>query len=180
GSFGSFLGRLDLTIRPGEGVAKHQFRLIPVFASNYDEEPAVRALVDKSLSLYRSRMSKKVGQTHPIFMRYDPFETTADNFIADAVRETAKTDIGLTNGFRFGVPVPPQNVTEADLWNLLPMDARMKRGWVTGKELKDYLERELEMVYAKSPMKLNGGLGARACGMSFFFSALAVAEHEEA
>jgi 2',3'-cyclic-nucleotide 2'-phosphodiesterase (5'-nucleotidase family) len=106
-------------------------------------------------------------------MRYDLLETTADDFIADAVRETAKTDIGFTNGFRFGVPVPPRDVTEADLWNLLPMDARMKRGWVTGKELNDYLERELEMVYAKNPLKLDGGWGPRASGMSFIFDALA-------
>jgi hypothetical protein len=39
------------------------------------------------------------------------------------------------------------------------MDARMKRGWITGKELGDYLERELEMVYSKTPFKLNGGWG---------------------
>jgi sulfur-oxidizing protein SoxB len=173
GSFGSFLGRLDLTIKPGGGVAEHQFRLIPVLASRYDEDPAVRSLVDKSLSLYRSRMSKQVGKTDTVLMRYDLFETTADNFIADAVRETAKTDIGLANGFRFGVPVLPQNVTEADLWNLLPMDARMKRGWVTGTELKEYLERELETVYSKTPMRLNGGWGPRVSGMSLIFAAFA-------
>jgi 2',3'-cyclic-nucleotide 2'-phosphodiesterase (5'-nucleotidase family) len=173
GSFGSFLGRLDLTIKPGGRVAKHQFRLIPVLADHYDDEPAVRALVDKSLSLYRSRMSKQVGSTDTVLMRYDLFETTADNFIADAVRERAKADIGFTNGFRFGVPVLPQSVTEADLWNLLPMDARMKRGWVTGKELKEYLERELEMVYSKNAMKLNGGWGPRASGMSLMFAAFA-------
>ena len=173
GSFGSFLGRLDLTIKPGGGVANHHFRLIPVFASSYEEDPQVKALVDESLSPHRPRMAKQVGKTETILMRYDLLETTADDFIADAVRETAKTDIGFTNGFRFGVPVLPQKVTEADLWNLLPMDARMKSGWVTGKELKDYLERELEMVYAISPLKLNGGWGPRASGMSFVFEALA-------
>ena len=118
-------------------------------------------------------MARQAGKTETVLMRYDLLETTADDFIADAVREMAKTDIGFTNGFRFGVPVPPQDVTEADLWNLLPMDARMKRGWVTGKELHDYLERELEMVYAKNPLKLNGGWGPRASGMSFIFDALA-------
>jgi S-sulfosulfanyl-L-cysteine sulfohydrolase len=173
GSFGSFLGRLDLTIKPGGGIANHHFQLIPILASRYDEDPEVKDLVEKSLSLHRPRMAKWIGKTETVLMRYDLLETTADNFIADAVRETAKTDIGFTNGFRFGVPVLPQNVTEADLWNLLPMDARMKRGWVTGKELKDYLERELEMVYAKNPLKLNGGWGPRASGMSFIFQARA-------
>ena len=91
--------------------------------------------------------------------------------------KSAKTDIGFTNGFRFGVPVPPEAVTEADLWNLLPMDARMKRGWVTGKELRDYLENELEMVYAKTPLKLNGGWGPRASGMTIVFDARAEYGH---
>jgi hypothetical protein len=52
------------------------------------------------------------------------------------------------------------------------MDARMKRGWITGKELRDYLERELEMVYSKTPFKLNGGWGPRASGMTIVFDAL--------
>jgi hypothetical protein len=155
------------------GIANHHFQLIPILASRYDEDPEVKDLVEKSLSLHRPRMAKWIGKTETVLMRYDLLETTADNFIADAVREPAKTDIGFTNGFRFGVPVLPQNVTEADLWNLSPMDARMKRGWVTGKELKDYLERELEMVYAKNPLKLNGGWGARASGMSFILQARA-------
>ena len=53
-------------------------------------------------------------------------ETTADDFITDAVRETAKTDIGFSNGFRFGVPVLAGAVTETDVWSMLPMDTRMK------------------------------------------------------
>ena len=173
GCFGSFLGRLDLVIRPGGGVAAHDFRLIPILASRYDEDAEVKVLVDRSLAPHRVRMAKQAGRTETVLMRYDLLETTADDFIADAVRETAKADIGFTNGFRFGVPVPPETITEADLWNLLPMDARMKRGWITGKELRDYLEHELEMVYSKSPLKLNGGWGPRASGMTIVFDARA-------
>jgi len=171
GCFGSFLGRLDLVIRPGGGVASHEFRLIPILAGRYDEHAKVKALVDKSLAPHRARMAKQAGKTETVLMRYDLLETTADDFIADAVRETAEADIGFTNGFRFGVPVTPQVITEADLWNLLPMDARLKRGWITGKELRDYLERELEMVYSKSPLQLNGGWGPRASGMTIAFDA---------
>ena len=173
GCFGSFLGRLDLVVKPGGGIARHDFRLIPILASRYDEDADVKALVDKSLAPHRARMAKPAGRTETVLMRYDLLETTADDFIADAVREIANADIGFTNGFRFGVPVPPEAITEADLWNLLPMDARIKRGWVTGKELRDYLETELEMVYSKSPFKLNGGWGPRASGMTIIFDARA-------
>lgn len=173
GCFGSFLGRLDLLIKPEGGIARHEFRLIPILASRYAEDAQVKELVNQSLAPYRSRMDKQVGRTETLLMRYDLLETTADDFIADAVRETAKADIGFTNGFRFGVPVPPEKITEADLWNLLPMDARMKRGSATGKELRDYLENELEMVYSKSAFKLNGGWGPRASGIAIVFNARA-------
>ncbi len=173
GCFGSFLSRLDLVIKPGGGVAHHEYRLIPILENLYAEDAQMKALVDKSLAPYRDRLATQVGETETVLMRYDLFETTADDFIADAVRETAGTDIGFTNGFRFGSPVRPGPITEADLWNLLPMDARMKSGWVTGKELKAYFESELETVYSKNPYKLNGGWGVRSSGVTLAFKALA-------
>ena len=172
GCFGSFLGRVDLVLKPG-GVASHTFRLIPVLASRYDEDPKMKALVDKSLAPHRSRMTEPAGTTETLLMRYDVLETTADDFITDAVREIANADIGFSNGFRFGVPIPPAAITEADLWSLLPMDARMKSGWITGQQLMAYLERELELVYSKDPWKLNGGWGVRASGMTMVFKASA-------
>jgi S-sulfosulfanyl-L-cysteine sulfohydrolase len=163
---------IDLVLEPG-GVAGHAFRLIPVLASRYDEDPKMKALVDKSLAPHRARMAEPAGTTETLLMRYDVLETTADAFITDAVREIANADIGFSNGFRFGVPIPPAGITEADLWNLLPMDARMKTGWITGQQLMAYLERELELVFSKDPWKLNGGWGVRASGMTMVFKASA-------
>lgn len=173
GCFGSFLGRLDVFLGPAGGVAGHEFRLIPILADRYEEDLAVKALVDNSLAPYRERMSKSVGKTESLLMRYDVLESTADDFITDAVREATGADIGFSNGFRFGAPIPPANVTEADLWSLLPMDARIKTGWITGKELRAYLENELELVFSKDPWKLNGGWGPRASGLTFLFKARA-------
>jgi sulfur-oxidizing protein SoxB len=172
GAFSSWLGRLDLILKPGGGVAAYEFQLIPILADRYDEEPHVKKLVDDSLKPHRERVEQEVGKTDVVLMRYDVLETSADDFVSDAVRTSAGTDIGFTNGFRFGVPVA-STITEGGLWNLLPMDARMKKGWVTGKELRAYWEDELEMVYSESPMKLNGGWGPRASGMDIVFDAYA-------
>ncbi len=172
GSFGSFLGRLDLVIRNGV-VAGHEFRLIPILSDRYAEDPSMKALVDRSLAPYRLRMAQPIGKTESVLMRYDVLETTADDFITDAVREAAAVDIGFSNGFRFGLPIPASTVTEADLWNLLPMDPPMKTGWLTGSELRLYLESELETVFSADPWKLNGGWGVRASGMTMTFNARA-------
>jgi 2',3'-cyclic-nucleotide 2'-phosphodiesterase (5'-nucleotidase family) len=172
GCFGSFLGRLDLVLKPGGGgVASHTWSMIPVLASEYPEDAAVKALVDENLRPYRDRMGEVACQTQTPLFRYDVLETNADDLITDAVRAAGRADIGFSNGFRFGVPVLAGAVTEADLWSMLPMDTRMKVGWVTGRELKEYLEGELELVYSAEPMKLSGGWGPRASGMTMTYRA---------
>ena len=176
GCFGSFLGRLDLVLKPGGGgVASHSWRMIPIRQDEYLEDPYVKGLVDDALKPHRARMSEVIGTTQTPLFRYDVLETNADDLITDAVREIARSEIGLSNGFRFGVPVLAGNVTEGDLWSMLPMDTRMKAGWVTGKELREYLEKELELVYSKLPMKLSGGWGPRASGMTMTYNAKALA-----
>ena len=173
GSMGSFLGRLDVTLGPKGGVAGQAFKLIDVRASAYTEDPAVKALVDENLAPYRARSAEVVGRTDTTVMRYDVLETSADDFIADAVREVAKSDLATTNGFRYTPPIPAGPLTEGDLWSLLPLDARMKVGWVTGKELRAYLEHELMLVFSSDPWRLSGGWGPRISGMKLSFAAYA-------
>jgi sulfur-oxidizing protein SoxB len=173
GSMGSFLGRLDITLGARGGVAGYDFKLLPIRASEYAEDAAVKALVDASLGPYRARANEVVGESKTPLMRYDVLETSADNFITDAVREVGGSDIGFSNGFRYAPPIPAGPITEGDLWLLLPLDARMKKGWATGKELRTYLESELELVFSKDPWKLSGGWGPRASGLEMQFAALA-------
>lgn len=173
GSMGSFLGRLDVTLGPKGGVASYDFRLLAIRASEYPEDAQVKTLVDTNLAPFRARLGEVVGETKTPLLRYDVLETSADDFLTDAVRETAGTDIGFSNGFRFAPPIPAGPITEGDLWLLLPLDARMKKGWATGKELRAYLEHELELVFTRDPWKLSGGWGPRFSGMSMIFSAYA-------
>ena len=172
GAMSSFLGRLDITLGEKGGIASHEFRLIPIRAADYPEDAAVKKLVDDSLAPHRARMNTVVATTGKLLMRYDVLETSTDNFIADAVRELTATDIGITNGFRFAPPLPAGPLTIGDLWNMLPLDTRMKSGTVTGRQLREYLESELELVFSKDPWKLSGGWGPRASGMAVVFTAM--------
>ena len=166
GSMGSFIGRLDLTVGKKGGVVRHAFRLVPVRAETTPEDARVKELVDAALAPHRARMERVVGRTGTPILRYDVLETTGDDFITDAVREAAGTQIGLGNGFRFGVPIPAGAITEGQLWDLLPMDGNLKKGSVTGRQLRAYLERELELVFSRDPWKLSGGWGPRLSGVT--------------
>ncbi len=177
GSMGSFVGRLEVTVGEHGGVAKERFELVPVRASRYDEDARVAQLVRRVEAPYRARMDHVVGRTTTPILRYDVLETSADDLVSDAVREAAGADIGSTNGFRFTPPILPGAVTEGQLWSLLPLDARMKVGWITGRELRNYLEDELELVFSKDAWKLSGGWGPRLSGVQLTFAAKAPAGH---
>jgi 5'-nucleotidase len=170
GSMGSFIGRLDVTVNDGI-ISEYNYKLVGVDETEYAENQNVKALVEQAERPFRSRLRKVVGATKAVLMRYDVLETTMDNLVDDAIREVTHADVAFANGFRFSPPLAPGPLTEADLWNILPFDARLKLGRASGKQLHAYLENEMELVYSKDPMKLSGGRGVRPSGMTILFTA---------
>ena len=104
-------------------------------------------------------------------MRYFVLETPMDNLITDAVMWKFKPDIALSNGFRFCQPLAvPQGaqkvaITNEFLWNMLPVDSTAKKGEVTGQQILEWLEKELENAFAPDPSKRFGGWFVRFAGM---------------
>lgn len=170
GSMGSFIGQLDLTLTNGR-INSYQYQLIGVEASRFEENRDVKNMIERSEAPFAERLHEVVGHTTEPLLRYDVLETSMDNVIADAVREASNSDIGFTNGFRFSPPVAAGPITEADLWNMLPLDARLKSGKATGQQLRQYLEQEMELVFSKEPFTLSGGWGPRPSGMEILFTA---------
>ena len=88
----------------------------------------------------------------------------------------AKPDIALSNGFRFCPPLVPDaktgiaDITVEYLWSMLPVNSDVKMATVTGKQLCDWLEKEIENVFAKDPTKRFGGWLVRFKGMTINFT----------
>ena len=170
GSMGSFVGRLDVTVSGGK-ISDYSYKLMGVDETRFAENPKVRSLVEVAERPFQARLHEVLGATKTTLMRYDVLETTMDNFVDDAVREVTHTDVAFTNGFRFSPPLAAGPITEADLWSILPLDAKLKAGRVSGAQMRAYLENELELVYSKDPLKLSGGWGIRPSGMTILFTA---------
>jgi len=176
GSFGSFLGRLDLTVAHGR-VTDRKWQLIELRADRFDEDPHVKQIVEAGLAPYRERIDKIIGQTEVPLMRYEVAETSLDMVLTDALREAGGTQIALSNGFRFSGPIVPGPIRESDLWNAYPIVGMVKVGKVTGKQLREFWERETEHVYASDPSQLFGGWLPRPSGMTVKFAAHAPSGH---
>jgi 2',3'-cyclic-nucleotide 2'-phosphodiesterase (5'-nucleotidase family) len=174
GSMGSFLGQLDVTLKNGV-VDSYRYDLLGLDEDQIAEDSKVKAMIENIELPFQKRLRTKVGSTTGPLLRYDVLESSMDNLIADAVREATHTDISFTNGFRFSPPIAAGSITEADLWNMLPLDARMKSGKASGGQLHTYLEHEMELVFSKDPFQLSGGWGPRPSGLEVLFTAKAPA-----
>lgn len=165
GSEGSFLGRVTFRVQGGRVVGM-EHALLEVTPERYRPDTTMQRLVAEARAPFASRLSTVVGRTTTPLFRKGVLESTADNLIADAVREATGADVAIANGFRFSYPVLPGPVTEEDLYNLFPMDANIKVGVLTGAQLRAFWERSLDEVFAADPFGQRGGWGARPSGMA--------------
>jgi len=97
-----------------------------------------------------------------------------DHMITDAFRWKTGTQIALSNGFRYGNPVVPQNdrpapITMANLWNWMPLNTKLKTGKVKGEVLHQWLENEVNNAFSPKPAERFGGYLVRVSGIRMRF-----------
>lgn len=173
GAFGSFVGKLTLHFVDGKLVGD-DYQLIDVDPEVYPADKAMQALVDKEKAPYQEHLETVIGYTEAPIYRYLTVENPMDNLFTDAARWKTGADISISNGFRFGNPIVPENgtpapITRANLWNLLPVNENVKTGKATGKQIKDWLEKEMHNAFAHNPTERFGGWLVRFSGMEVDF-----------
>jgi 2',3'-cyclic-nucleotide 2'-phosphodiesterase (5'-nucleotidase family) len=175
GAFGSFLGKLEVEVVDGK-MKSYDYQLLDVDPAKYKADKELQKLVDEVAAPFEKEMKKVVGTTTTPLVRYFVMETPMDNMLTDAIMWKLKPDIALSNGFRFCQPLAVDEtkgkaeITKEFLWNMLPVNSEAKTGIVTGKQIWDWLEKELENAFAKNPAKRFGGWFVRFAGMQVNFT----------
>jgi S-sulfosulfanyl-L-cysteine sulfohydrolase len=175
GAFGSFLGKLDLKFNDGK-LVDSSYELLDVDPFKYPADKEMQALVDKAYAPFKQDLQKVIGTSTTPLVRYFVLETPMDNLITDAIKWKFKPDLALSNGFRFCQPLAVDNktglasITREFLWNMLPVNSEAKKGIVTGNQIMEWLEKELQNAFAKDPSKRFGGWFVRYNGMQVNFT----------
>jgi 2',3'-cyclic-nucleotide 2'-phosphodiesterase (5'-nucleotidase family) len=176
GAFGSFVGRLDLTVKDGKVVGQ-RYELLEVNPERYPADKEVEALIAQIEAPYREEINKVIGYSKVPLYRYFVVENTIDTLILDALAWKVKVDIVLSNGFRFCPPrATPDGsgyipITQGYLYDMLPVDATVRMGKVRGSVLLQWIEKELNNVFAKDASKRFGGWLVKFRGMKVAFNA---------
>jgi 2',3'-cyclic-nucleotide 2'-phosphodiesterase (5'-nucleotidase family) len=175
GAFGSFIAKLDIVIENGI-IKDHAYQLLDVDPGKFKEDEELKHLINKAKEPYKKELGRVIGKTKVPLVRYYVIESPMDNFITDAIMWKFKPDIALSNGFRFCPPLIPHpatgmaDITVDYLWSMLPVDSEAKKGSISGKQLWQWMETELENAFAKDPAKRLGGWVVRFKGMEVNFT----------
>ncbi len=166
GCHGSFLGRLDLTLQNGK-ISSYKHELVEV-SDSLPDDTHMQELVQQAVLPYQDELSQKVGETATVLDRNTILESTMDNFLLQSMLFATGAELAFSNGWRYGAPVVAGPVTLNDLYNIIPMNPAIQTVELTGQELLDMLEENLEKTFSPDPYAQQGGFVKRCLGLKAF------------
>ena len=167
GCQGAFLGELLLTLEGGR-IVSYEHHLTEV-AETVTPDPAMQTLVEKAMQPYRDKLAPVVGETLTPLDRSTSLEATLDNLLLKAMLESTGAAVAFSNGWRYGAPIPPGPITLEQLYNIVPMDPIISLVELTGHEIRELLEKNLEKTFSGDAYEQAGGYVKRASGLTVFF-----------
>lgn len=177
GAFGSFVGRLDLTVLNGK-IIDVNYHLDEIDANKIKADQRMLSLIAENEKPFADDIYKIIGYSTIPLYRYFVVENTIDTLVLDALKWKMKDiDIVLSNGFRFCPPRTTRDqsgnipITNGYLFDMLPVDSTVRIGKVSGKQISEWLEKELNNVFAKDASKRFGGWVIKFKGMKISFKA---------
>lgn len=128
----------------------------------------MQRVVEGIVAPHREMLAEVVGHTETALNRNTMLEATMDNLLLEAVAEAACTSIAFSNGWRYGAPIPVGPVTVNDLWNIVPPNPPISTVELTGQEMWDMLEENLERALSADPYQQMGGYVKRCLGLTLY------------
>jgi len=177
GAFGSFLGKLELTFEKGEVVAD-SYELMDVLSDEIKASEKIEKIIESVEAPFKADLQTVIGYSTIPLYRYFVIENPIDQMVLDALEwNMPEIDIVLSNGFRFCPPntTPDETgnipITRGNIYDMLPVDSIVRTGKVTGLQLMNWLEKELNNVFAEDASKRFGGWVIKFKGMEVEFNA---------
>ncbi|MFW5868871.1 MAG: bifunctional metallophosphatase/5'-nucleotidase, partial [Armatimonadota bacterium] len=155
GCHGSFLGRLDCTVADGE-IRNFEHSLV-IVGDDVEPDRELQGMVDEITQPGADALAEVVGETRTGLYRAKTLESTMDNLLLQSLLAETGAQMAFSNGWRYGAPVQPGPITVGDLWNIIPVNPPVSTCVLTGAELREMLEENLERTFARDPWDQMGG-----------------------
>jgi sulfur-oxidizing protein SoxB len=166
GCHGSFLGRLDLEVDCERVNVSHRLMVV---RQEINPHSQVEEMINRSLGPHRQTLETIVGKTETALNRNTILEGTMDNFLLQSLLDASGSKVAFSNGWRYGAPVPSGPVNMNDLYNIIPMNPPISLVNLTGREIWNMMEENLELTFSRDPYNQMGGYVKRCLGLNIYF-----------
>ncbi len=167
GCHGSFVGKLDLFMNNGK-IENYEHKLIDINDS-IKEDKKVKKMIETIYAPHQPMLDTIIGETSTGLHRYNVMESTMDNLLLTSITRSSGTEIGFSNGWRYGAPIPPRKITINDIWNIVPTNPPISICDVSGEDLWNMMEENLEHTFSRDPYNQMGGYVKRCKGINVYF-----------
>lgn len=124
---------------------------------------------DETLARFRGILDETVGESAIDLHRASSFYGTMDYLLLDAMRHVTELPIAFSNGWRYGGAIARGPITRRDLFSIVPMNPPLRTAELTGRQIYQLLEDNLERTFAAEPFKQMGGYIKRNSGLKVYF-----------
>ncbi len=144
---GKYLGYMKLSLKKeSKKVELVDGKLIPVIADRIPPAPRIKALIDASRA-NNPQLTEVVGINHKTGFRKYNAESNLGNFMADAIKEGAKSDIGMINPGSIRADLDVGEITVEEIVNIYPFVDETVTVEIDGKALLELLEYSASLTY---------------------------------
>lgn len=168
GALASSLGFLRLQVDQGIQSIHHEY---VVLDKTIPQDRGMLAMLrkDKVLASFAKELDTPVGSSRVDLHRGSSFYGTMDYLLLDAMREATGLPIAFSNGWRYGGAVKKGKLTRSHLYTIVPMNPMIRSAELTGQEIIDMLEDNLESTFSTQPFQQMGGYIKRSAGLRIYF-----------
>lgn len=144
---GKYLGYMKLSLNKLTGkVHLKDGKLIPVIADRIPPAPHIQTLIDASRA-HHPQLTEVIGINHKTGFRKYNAESNLGNFMADAIREGAKSDIGMINPGSIRADLDIGEITVEEIVNIYPFVDETVTVEIDGKALLELIEYSASLTY---------------------------------
>jgi 5'-nucleotidase/UDP-sugar diphosphatase len=145
GSYGRWLGRLNLTVDVGKDtISGYKGYLIETIMDStiYDKNAA--SVVDNMIKEIEPALKRVIGKLESEWKQSYSSESNIGQWEADVIRAKTNTDIAVLNSGGIRKGLPQGSITVGDIWEINPFGNTITVFNVSGKTLKEMIRNNIK------------------------------------
>lgn len=146
GSRGRWLGKIDITVdTQSDTVIKSYSELIECRSADVTPDPVIAKKVEELENLAAKELDEPIGELRSDWLRSSKGESNLGNWICDAMRNYAKTDIAIQNSGGIRKELLAGKIKVRDLWEISPFGNLLVTFSVDGATLRSMMQYQLSI-----------------------------------